>query len=145
MGHNLKESARPRGPHSGKPIPPLSDSQAHRFWMNVDRVWDDDTFCWEWLGCLSNGYGQISLGGENFGAHRVAYQLEYGSLSGTDVVCHTCDNRRCCRPSHLFRGTQYDNMDDMRSKMRGAHYESHAEHGLTEERRVDAAEIAWLA
>lgn len=88
-----------RGPHAGKPIPPLSDAQAHRFWTNVDRIWDDDTFCWEWLGSLTDGYGQISLGGETFRAHRVAYQLEHGSLSHTDVVCHTCDNRRCCRPS----------------------------------------------
>lgn len=34
-------------------------------------------------------------------------------------VCHKCDNKKCCRPSHLFRGTDLDNARDKENKGRG--------------------------
>jgi hypothetical protein len=32
---------------------------------------------------------------------------------------HSCDNRPCCNPGHLFEGTQRDNIADMITKGRG--------------------------
>jgi hypothetical protein len=33
-------------------------------------------------------------------------------------LCHHCDNRRCCNPSHLFVGTREDNIYDATVKGR---------------------------
>jgi hypothetical protein len=32
--------------------------------------------------------------------------------------CHTCDTPSCANPSHVFPGTQQENMDDMAAKGR---------------------------
>ena len=44
----------------------------------------------------------------------------YGTLPQKNL-CHKCDNPACVRISHLFEGTQKENVDDARSKgrMRG--------------------------
>lgn len=72
-----------------------------------------------WTGAKDDkGYGMISRGvGQGLDrVHVVAYEMLKGK---TDLsVLHTCDNRPCCRPDHLFEGTQADNVKDMISKGR---------------------------
>lgn len=34
-------------------------------------------------------------------------------------MCHTCDNPRCCNPTHLFIGSDLDNARDRDRKGRG--------------------------
>ena len=51
-------------------------------------------------------------------AHRAAWILYKGEIPAGIFVCHTCDNRRCCNPAHLFLGTQKDNLQDMKRKGR---------------------------
>lgn len=78
------------------------------------------TGCWEWPGNrMISGYGLIRFRMEVFTTHRVACQLYIGDVDGR-TVCHRCDNPPCCNPTHLFVGTQADNVRDMKSKGRNA-------------------------
>lgn len=52
------------------------------------------------------------------GAHVIAYRIARGDTKNLQVL-HECDNPICCNPSHLFLGTQKDNIQDMIKKGRG--------------------------
>lgn len=81
----------------------------------------DHTKCWLWLGSgKGNGYGNFNLNGEFRTAHSAAYELMVGPIPDGMEVCHSCDNRFCINPDHLFVGTRGDNMQDMKHKGRGA-------------------------
>lgn len=84
-----------------------------RFWTFVDKSGD----CWEWRGVATeDGYGRFMIRGKRWLAHRVAYALANGPIPDGFFVCHHCDNPRCVRPSHLFLGTNRDNMQDASQK-----------------------------
>jgi hypothetical protein len=82
--------------------------------------------CWVWTGSTVR-YGRFRLKvGDKFqteGAHRVAWFIETGEFP-KQYILHKCDNTLCVRFSHLFQGTQGDNVKDMiakgRHKKRGA-------------------------
>lgn len=95
---------------------------AERFWALVNKNGPVPTYCpqlgqcWEFKSIgKSNGYGRISCEGKELRAHRVSVFLETGEWP-TLHVCHRCDNKVCVRYSHLFLGTDKDNMDDLKRK-----------------------------
>ena len=75
--------------------------------------------CVEWRGTRStHGYGRVMHGGRMQQAHRVKWEKHRGAIPNGLVVCHHCDNPPCVRLSHLFLGTQGDNIRDAASKGR---------------------------
>lgn len=109
----------------GNPVGlPFLPSDEARFWAKVRRAGDVD--CWLWTaGVFRNGYGQfrIQLPGaegkqKTVLAHRVAFQLSHGSIPVGAHILHSCDNRRCVNPAHLFDGDHTANMRDAAAKGR---------------------------
>lgn len=68
--------------------------------------------------CNGTGYPEIGIGGRLRGVHRVAYERFCGPIPAGVFVLHSCDNRRCWKPDHLFLGSQADNIADMIAKGR---------------------------
>lgn len=121
--------SRQRGMSSAKPLSPpfiftwynivmanqYTDKWPERFWSKVIKT----EKCWNWnAGVDRSGYGVIRYLGKNKKAHRISYLIEYGNFDESLRVLHKCDNPRCVRPSHLFLGSQSDNMTDMVNKGR---------------------------
>lgn len=84
---------------------------AAHFWGRVEIGPPNE--CWPWrLSLNGDGYGQIAVGGKNWTASRLAYVLAYGGIANGLFVCHSCDNKPCCNPSHLYAGTRSQNECD---------------------------------
>jgi hypothetical protein len=127
-----------------------------RFWSKVDKngpIPDhrpDLGHCWVWTAAqYTAGYGEFYMG-RLVGAHVASWTLARGEVPADRWVLHHCDRRSCVRPSHLFLGTQADNMQDMHAKGRGhvdgakgeanRHAKLTAEQVLEIRRRFDAGE-----
>jgi len=99
-------------------------------WKYIDKKGEED--CWEWSGLLVRGYGQIRINYKKYRPHRLIYEEINGIIPEGMLVCHHCDNRKCCNPSHLFLGTSQDNVNDMVLKGKHGVGEKNGNSKLTE-------------
>lgn len=113
-------------------------SPEERFWKYVKKE-NSPVLCWNWNGTVTekyNGckryYGLIRINQEPVKAHRFSYELHIGKIPKGLFVCHSCDNSLCVNPTHLFLGTNQDNVGDMVKKMRHTFGERNGQAKLTD-------------
>ena len=95
--------------------------------------------CWVYTGKIINtGYGMIRAGDKMISAHRASYQAFIGEIPEGMFVCHSCDNKRCINPAHLWVGTNQDNMRDMQQKGR------HGSRTQPERLKLDEAKVRQI-
>lgn len=76
-----------------------------RFWGRVDQSGGPEA-CWPFVGCINEyGFGWQRFSGRNWIASRLAWALSSPRPAPQGIsVLHSCANRRCCNPAHLFLG-----------------------------------------
>ena len=99
--------------------------------------------CWPWTGNSFHkfGYGMCSdprVKRRSIGAHRAAFLYWKGEITKGRHVLHSCDNPRCCNPSHLSLGSGADNVRDMQGKGRNTKRAYHPKAKLSEE------DVSWI-
>lgn len=94
--------------------------------------------CWEWTGFLNpvTKRPYFRMNGHRFTSSKCSYLLFNGDV-GDKHVLHTCDNRKCVNPGHLFLGTNQDNINDMIKKKRHCFGEKRKNHKLKDKDVID--------
>ena len=98
----------------------LTEQDLQRFHNKYEPV--TESGCWIWTACRAGtGYGTFRVNKHSYSAHRVSYMIHVGNVKQDMHVLHTCDVRECVNPSHLFLGTNLDNIKDAVKKGRKKH------------------------
>ena len=82
-------------------------SETYRFYSKINYL---PSGCHQWTGALDAGYGRFYLRGKSHLAHRVAWELEHGTIPRSLQVDHLCRNRGCVNPDHLELVTLKENV-----------------------------------
>lgn len=75
--------------------------------------------CMIWQGAVNSaGYGVVRFNGRAVLAHRLSLYLSTGPIPKRRMACHHCDTPLCCEPTHLYVGTQSQNLRDAWARTR---------------------------
>lgn len=90
------------------------DPEAKKKWLLSSHEVRPDG-CWHWTGGIRpDGYGRLKWKNQSTVAHRVIYEVLYGSVDKKDVIDHLCNNRSCVNPDHLKAVSQSKNIQRAR-------------------------------
>jgi hypothetical protein len=101
-----------------------------RFFAKVEKT----NGCWNWKACVgSSGYGRFGVGPDTLNAPRVSWIMHRGEVPKGLWILHTCDNKLCVRPEHLYLGTAKENVMDTikRTGLNVPKWEKHRDAKLT--------------
>lgn len=86
------------------------------FRLEALRRWPDPEpdGCWMWSRVLQgNKYPMFIRHHGKAPVHRLVVEAFHGGFPpGKPNALHRCDNKRCWRPSHIYAGSQAENMSD---------------------------------
>jgi len=98
--------------------------------------------CWGYKKLKNEKYVRIEIGKRKVESlHRISYELHYGPIPKGMQINHKCHNPRCCRPSHLYLGTQQDNIND---QIERGTFQKGSKHGNSILNEKQVAEIKVL-
>lgn len=100
----------------------------------IDKYTELEGDCLIWKGA-GDRYGKLEFKGKQYTTHRVSYELKYGKIPKGLQACHTCRNKKCCNPNHIYAGTAKQNSADKIKD--GTHQEGEScPHHILSERQV---------
>lgn len=102
LGYNLYNK---NPPFIDVPIYNLKDQK--RFWKKVNIKSNEE--CWNFKNC-DNKYGTFKLKNNTYVSNRIAFLFSYNYLN--NIICHSCNNKACCNPRHLYSGSYSNNTQD---------------------------------
>jgi hypothetical protein len=121
-----KGSTRPHG-ESRQPNHSVVGRTMKTLQERFDEKWIPvpESGCWIWVGSSfqqrhyeNSPYGQIWIDGKLIKAHRASWEIYQGPIPAGLFVLHKCDTPACVNPSHLYIGTQANNVQDRDDKSR---------------------------
>jgi hypothetical protein len=105
----------------------MDERTVARFWSKVNIGEPAD--CWTWkLDGGIGGYGQFSIGGKGYYAHRISYEIAKGPIPAGLHIDHLCRVRNCVNPKHLEAVTRKENLRRAKAWEGGAAFQRNKTH-----------------
>ena len=105
----------------------LTEHNIEFFKRRVEKRGVDD--CWLWKTKSIARYGSATANGKRVYATHIALFLDGRPQLQHDYALHTCDNKRCVNPRHLYWGSQKQNIFDAVRRGKGPPGYRRALHG----------------
>lgn len=81
--------------------------------LEANSIWEPNSGCRLWTGLLQHEHGVMKVAGKQSQAHRVAWEVEKGTIPNGLWVLHNCGVGACINVAHLRLGTPLENRRDL--------------------------------